>query len=89
MARVDVQALGELAVGQRLARLAEHLEHLQAQRVAERFQLLGTVQLENVERCRLLLGWRHGDSLDDAAPSRKTCDADRRQAGEAGRNVSA
>ena len=69
---VDREAGGELAVRQRAVGLAEHLQHLQPQRVAERLQLLGAVDLEDIARLRLRLGSAHGSSVTAAASSRKT-----------------
>ena len=49
VARIDAEALCELAIGQRvLALAAEHLEHAQAQRVAESLELLGPLDREDV-----------------------------------------
>ena len=57
VAGIDSEALGELAVRQRrFLALAKHLEHAQAQRMAEGFQLLRTIDGEDVEQRRLRLG---------------------------------
>ena len=50
---IDVEPLGELAVRQRLAALvAEHLEHAEPQRMAERLELFGSLDREDVAGCR-------------------------------------
>ena len=75
----------ELAVRQRPVRLAEHLQHLQSQRMAERLQLLGPVDLEDV--VRLWLASR-GCSWLQSAPCglvEEDLDANRGEAGEARR----
>ncbi len=59
VARVDGQRGRELAVRQRLIGLAEHLQHLQPQRVAERLQLLRALDLQDVARGGLGLRLRH------------------------------
>ena len=43
--RIDAQALRQLPVRQLLVALAEDLEHAQAERVAERFQLVGAADV--------------------------------------------
>ena len=49
VARVDAESLSELAVRHRiLAVRAEHLEHAKTERMAERLQLLGSVEREDV-----------------------------------------
>ena len=47
---VDLEALRELAIRERLVVLAEELEHSEAERMAERLQLLGLVDREDAER---------------------------------------
>jgi hypothetical protein len=57
VAGIDAQPLSELAVRQVVAlALPEHLEHAQAERMAERFQLLRSLDREDVEERRLRLG---------------------------------
>ena len=49
VAGIDVELLRQLAVGQALAALvAEHLEHTKAERMAERLELLGALDREDV-----------------------------------------
>ena len=49
VAGVDVEPLRELAIRQRLAALvAEHLEHSQSERMAERLELLRPLDREDV-----------------------------------------
>ena len=62
VAGVDRQARRELAVRHRRLRLAEHLQHLQPQRMTERLQLLGPVDLEDVLRDVVRLGARSSAS---------------------------
>src|SRR5262249_11997184 len=70
---IDRQPLGQIAVRQRLVRLAEHLEHLEPKRMAERLQLLRPVDVEDVARARLCLDRRlHGRIFAAAAPSDQT-----------------
>src|SRR5690348_15471472 len=73
VARVDREPCRELAIRQRLLRLAEGLQHLQSQGVTERLELLWAVELEDVGRARLGLRDAHPPpNLSPAAPSRKT-----------------
>ena len=60
VARIDLEPAGELAVRERLVRSAERLEHLQPERMPERLQLLGAVELEGgLPGDRLRLGIAH------------------------------
>ena len=70
VARVDREPRRELAVRQRLVRRAEHLQHLQPERMPERLQLLRLVDLEDVVRSASCSGVRHRSSLTAAASSR-------------------
>jgi hypothetical protein len=57
VARIDAQALRELAVRQgSFLALTEHLEDPQAERVTESLQLLRTIDREDIEQRRLRLG---------------------------------
>ena len=50
--RIDAEALGELTVGELpVPLLAEHLEHANAERMAERLQLFGLVEYEGFLHC--------------------------------------
>jgi hypothetical protein len=51
MARVDAQPLGQLAVGQLRAALAELPENAESQRVTERLQLCGVADSQNLAAC--------------------------------------
>ena len=89
VAGIDREPRRELAVRQRLVRLAECLQHLQAQRMAERLQLLGPVELEDVGRARLGLRRRSSPvQLIPCGAVEEDLEA-RRQPGKAGGHVRA
>src|SRR6476620_6714389 len=72
VARVDGQRGRELAVRHRVIGFAEHLQHLQPQRVPEGLELLRTLDLQDVTRGGLGLRLPHpAPSLDAAGASRK------------------
>src|SRR5205823_4265441 len=72
MAGVDGQPRCELSVRQGLLGLAEHLQHLQPERVPQRLELLGPLDLEDVPRRVLGPRFAHpAPSLDAAGLSRK------------------